>query len=149
MPDYSCKRSKMELKAQDILIENGIKPTFLRSRILQYIIDYRSHPSADTIFSSLQQEVSTLSRTSVYNTLKQLASKRIVQSVTGIHGEQRFDIFHVQIGHFHCESCGEISDFELNGDISGQEPLRNYQVNEAQLCVRGLCPKCTASKCNK
>ena len=101
------------MEAEEILRSNGIKPSFQRLRILGYLMAERSHPTVDTIYRDLHREISTLSKTTVYNTLKQFAEKRIVQMVSMGEPELRYDMFRTDTGHFKCTECGAIYDFKV------------------------------------
>ncbi len=134
----------MATEAEDILKSNGVKPSYQRIRILEYLLADRSHPSVDTIYRDLHKEISTLSKTTVYNTLKQFADKRIVQVMSMGDPEFRYDIFRSDTGHFRCQSCGEIYDFKVPQFIPEANELEGFRVDETQICIKGICKKCKA-----
>ena len=41
-----------------------------RIAIMEYLMEHRTHPSADEIYTALSPSMPTLSKTTVYNTLK-------------------------------------------------------------------------------
>ena len=51
------------------LTEHNIKPTFPRMKIYEYLMEHKNHPSVDSVYQELVEEIPTLSRTTVYNTL--------------------------------------------------------------------------------
>ena len=52
------------------LKKEGIQPSYHRLKILEYLQAYRTHPTVDIIYKNLSKEIKTLSKTTVYNTLK-------------------------------------------------------------------------------
>ena len=54
------------------LKEKNIKPSLQRIKILEYLAGYPCHPTVDYIFNALHPEMPTLSKSTVYNTLKVL-----------------------------------------------------------------------------
>ncbi|HMM69990.1 MAG TPA: transcriptional repressor, partial [Gudongella oleilytica] len=53
-----------------MLKQKGIRPSFIRVRILSLLMNARIHPTVDEIYEVLSKEILTLSKTTVYNTLK-------------------------------------------------------------------------------
>ena len=58
------------MKPYDRLLEHNIKPSMQRIAIMEYLMDNPIHPSADDIYTALSPSMPTLSKTTVYNTLK-------------------------------------------------------------------------------
>ena len=52
------------------LIENGISPSITRIKIYEYLYGNKNHPTVNDVYISLSEEIPTLSKTTVYNTLK-------------------------------------------------------------------------------
>ena len=89
----------------------GVKPTEPRIAIYRYLAAHPVHPTADTVYRELAPDHPTLSRTTVYNTMKTLLEHRAIQSVIIEDGELRFDADTSVHGHFKCGRCGEVYDF--------------------------------------
>src|SRR5208337_1463920 len=90
---------------KEILLNNGISPSYHRLKIYEYLMNNRTHPSADMIYADIIKYIPTLSKTTIYNTLKTFVEKGIVASVTIENTEVRYDAdvsFH---GHFKCQTC--------------------------------------------
>lgn len=134
--------TKMTAEADEFLRSKGIKPSFQRMRIFQYLQTDKSHPTVDTIYKNLQKEISTLSKTTVYNTLKQFAEKKIVQVVSMGDNESRYDLFHNNIGHFKCTKCNTIYDFEITPHRVESKELEGFHIEETQVCLKGICKNC-------
>ena len=52
------------------LQSHSIKPSVQRIAIMQYLMDHHTHPTVDEIYTALAPGMPTLSKTTVYNTLK-------------------------------------------------------------------------------
>lgn len=129
------------------LSERGIQPSVQRARILEFLWNERIHPTADDIFERLHPEIPTLSRTTVYNTVKLFTEHKMLQPLVIEEKEIRYDIDTSVHGHFKCESCGKIFDFsaENTGD-SGVPELRGFLVKERHIYLKGLCSSCRKSQ---
>ena len=53
-----------------ILIEAGIKPSSQRIAVMRQLMSDKSHPTVADIYDALIPEHPTISRTTIYNTLK-------------------------------------------------------------------------------
>lgn len=129
-------------KAQTILINHGIKPSFQRMKILGYMLDRRNHPTCEKIYSDLLEEIPTLSKSTVYNTMKILSDERITQIISSNNNESHYDIVDIPHGHFICEVCGGIEDIPLEKGIVETGILSNYQVHILNIEIGGICPLC-------
>ncbi len=54
-------------KLRAYLEEEGIQPSYHRLKILEYMMNHRTHPTVDIIYKNLSKEIPTLSKTTVYN----------------------------------------------------------------------------------
>ena len=101
----------------------------------------KSHPTAYTIFNNLKGEIPSLSKTTVYNVLKLLSKKGLVNEVRIEDNELRFDAEIREHGHFKCSSCGDVSDIFLNQELMELIEQKNI-VTEIQFNITGICEKC-------
>ena len=130
---------KQELKTKNINLSHH------RLKVFEYLTKSSDHPTADQIFTDLQKEISTLSRTTVYNTLRMLAEVGLVRIVSIKDNETRYDIITENHGHFKCESCGTIYDFSINIDSLTFKDLTNFQINDKNVYFKGICNRCLAN----
>lgn len=124
------------------LIEKNIKPSLQRMKILEYLTIKKNHPTVDRIFNDLVKEIPTLSKATVYNTLDLLKKANLARVVTIEDNETRFDAKVASHGHFKCESCGSIFDFEINIDSFSADLLEHFKINEKNVYFKGICPRC-------
>ena len=126
----------------EILKSHDVKPTVVRLKVYEYLTSMKNHPTADTVYKSLLNEIPTLSKTSVYNTMETFLEKHLVQAVTIEENEIRFDADISDHGHFKCTSCGSVYDFHV--DLSSVEPdlPADFTVNEKHIYYKGICSNC-------
>ena len=124
------------------LSEKGIQPSVQRAKILEFLYQKRIHPTADDIFEHLHPEIPTLSRTTVYNTVKLFADSGILQLLVIEEKEVRYDIDTSHHGHFKCESCGKVFDFNAHSGSGVFPELAGFLIRERHLYFKGLCKSC-------
>lgn len=133
------------MKVNDIstyLASKGIKPSYQRIRILEYLINHKTHPTVDEIYKNLVKEIPTLSKTTVYNTLNLFVDKNIVAPITIEENEIRFDADTSLHGHFKCEKCKKIYDFSIDLAKTCIDGINNFIVNERHVYFKGICNEC-------
>ncbi|OHD11465.1 MAG: hypothetical protein A2Z96_04550 [Spirochaetes bacterium GWB1_48_6] len=126
------------------LRDRGIKASFQRIKIYDYLQCSFTHPSVSMIYEDLHPQIPSLSRATVYNTLNLFLEKKLVQVVNTEGSEARFDLADPHHGHFTCESCGTIIDIPLDKAPALPEGLTGFEVFETQLHFRGKCPQCSS-----
>lgn len=127
---------KQELKIRNINLSHQ------RLKVLEYLAQNQYHPTVDKIFTDLQRDISTLSKTTVYNTLRMLSEAGLVRVVAIEDNETRYDIITENHGHFKCESCGNIYDFSINMNSLNSDDLANFIINDKDVYFKGICPMC-------
>lgn len=125
-----------------ILESKDIKPSIHRIKILEYLLNNHVHPSADTIYQAVVKELPTLSKTTVYNTLNLFVEKKIANAIVIEGNEIRYDVIEYSHGHFKCNICKNIIDFQIDEEKFGLEKLGNIDINEIQFYIKGICEKC-------
>lgn len=125
-----------------------IKPSVQRMAIMEYLFKHRTHPNIDEIYVALQKEIPTLSKTTVYNTLKLFVECGAAQMLTIDERNACFDADTSAHAHFLCKCCGKIYDMPLVQDLSRHTSAveRGFDVEETQLYYRGTCAYCKTKK---
>ena len=125
------------------LLSHKIKPSMQRIAIMDYLFEHKVHPTVDKIFNDLYPQIPTLSKTTVYNTLKLFADQGAVQVLTIDEKNTRFDADISQHGHFKCKICGEIYDLPKEYfSIIPTGKVGEFEVDEVQVYYKGYCKKC-------
>ena len=130
-------------KYKEILENAGIKPSFQRLKIFQFLYENRTHPTVDTIHSYLIKEIPTLSKTTIYSMIKLLVEKRLVKEIEFDEHEIRYDFISEKHAHLKCIECGKIFDVHLpwckeceNDEIEGHSILQCFPY------FKGICREC-------
>ena len=96
------------------LQNHNIKPSVQRIAIMSYLMEHRTHPSVDEIYTALAPSIPTLSKTTVYNTLKLLSEQGAAQTLTIDERNTCYDAETSPHAHFLCKQCGKIYDMLAN-----------------------------------
>lgn len=129
----------------DYLRDKDIKPSNIRIKVLEFLMNNKTHPTVDEIYKALLDDIPTLSKTSIYNTLDIFSEKGIVRVLALGKKELRYDIDTSNHGHFKCEECGKIYDFPIEGNILDSSELEGFKVNFKNLNVYGICKICNTN----
>ena len=131
------------------LVERGIRPSVQRIAIMDYLITHPTHPTTDEVYQSLCEDVPTLSRTTVYNTLRMLSEKHAAQMITIDEHRVCYDGNINSHVHFYCKKCGKIIDLfdEEAPELKEEKVINGNIVHEEQLYYKGICAEC-AKKMN-
>ncbi len=127
------------------LRKKGIKASVQRVSILDFLQGTTEHPSVSRIFTELHPRIPNLSRATVYNTINLFLEKKIVIPVQVDGAEARYDLSEPHHAHFHCHVCQKIYDISAS-EISIPDILKDFDVQEAQLHFKGICPNCRSSQ---
>ncbi len=133
------------MKSYDYLLSYHIKPSLQRMAIMGYLLSHKTHPCIDEIYIALSEKIPTLSKTTVYNTLKLFVEHGAASMLTIDEKNICFDTDTSAHAHFLCRECGKIYDLPYN---KGTEPmervnLSGFKVDEMHLYYKGICPDCT------
>lgn len=130
----------------EYLKDHGIKPSYQRMRVFQYLLDYNNHPTVDTIYKALCPELPTLSKTTVYNTLNLFVEKGIANVVIIEENETRYDLVTKTHGHFKCQECNTVYDVEFREANFQGDFLENCKIDEKHFYFKGVCKNCINKK---
>lgn len=124
------------------LKSKNIRLSHQRLKVLEYVAEHRTHPTVDQVYSDLHQEIPTLSKTTVYNTLNALMDAGLVKVITIEDNETRYDIVTENHGHFKCQNCGRIYDFKIDIDSFEAQDLKDFKILDKDVYFKGICPHC-------
>jgi Fe2+ or Zn2+ uptake regulation protein len=129
-----------ELK--QLLLDKGIKPTYQRIKILEYLKKYNTHPTVEMIFTALYNKVPTLSKTTVYNTLDVFNKNGLLDILTITGSEQHYDHKVESHHHFLCKECGSIIDIEVKCPYFDTWTSGEHKIEEVHGYFKGICNNC-------
>ena len=70
----------------------------------------------------------------------------LVRIITIEDNEVRYDINTDDHGHFKCESCGKIYDFNIDFGRAEYDELRGFYIKEKDIFFKGICSKCLSAE---
>ncbi|MCD8182356.1 MAG: transcriptional repressor [Bacteroides sp.] len=129
---------------------HNIKPSVQRIAIMNYLMEHRTHPTVDEIYTALSPSIPTLSKTTVYNTLKLLSEQGAAQTLTIDERNTCYDADTTPHAHFLCKRCGRIYDLEYNANIKEVEgmDMKGHEVHEIHYYYKGVCKNCMKNECS-
>jgi len=128
-------------------MEDGerIKYTNQRVEILKFLQNNYSHPTVEDVYEGVRKKLTRISKATVYQNLKFLASKGLIQEVN-IKGVSRFEPNINPHHHIICKNCGAIVDFESKEltEFSLQliKNMKEFDIESTNTNFFGICNKC-------
>lgn len=133
------------MTSAEILTQNNIRPSLTRVLIYDYLRQHRTHPTAEEIYTALAPQIPTLSKTTVYNTVKLLTAAGIIKMITIEEQQARFDACTDLHGHFLCTQCGRVYDFDAS--LPADKLPAGFKTVTREVYYTGTCPDCCPEKC--
>lgn len=132
------------MTAYERLLTCNIKPSVQRIAIMDYLLEHRTHPTVDEIHMALSATIPTLSKTTVYNTLKLLSEQGATQMLTIDERNTNFDADTTPHAHFLCKNCGRIYDLHSCVKIREVEHqlIDGHEIDEIHYYYKGICKQC-------
>ena len=120
--------------------------TAQRSAIMEYLKNNKHHPNITDIYKNVSKKLSTISLTTVYNTMDLLKKEGFVHELPMRNVEgRRFDSNSTPHDHLICSICGAVFDIEINADHSlllTEKQQQGFEINEICINCYGVCPNC-------
>jgi Fur family transcriptional regulator, ferric uptake regulator len=131
----------------DISSVKGLKRTKERGIIFRELEMQKDHFNAEKLHFSLVQKGSTVSRPTIYRTLKLLETLHFVEKLDIKKNCSYYEPISQKKDHGHliCERCGKIIDFSSNGlDILKSEMHKDkqFKLDKISIQVFGVCREC-------
>jgi len=133
----------------------GIRPSVQRVAVYAYLCEHPVHPTVDTVYSALAPDYPTLSKTTIYNTLKLFEGKKLVQSIKIEDDKLRYDADTTPHLHFKCERCGRVFDIFADRDLSSyilkcSDLLpEGFFMKKIQTNIWGMCADCAKEQADR
>lgn len=130
---------------EEVCRAEGLRRTPQRLAIFREVARSAGHPSAEEIFARVRKKLPTMSRDTVYRTLRLLERKDLVSTVGTLHERVLFDPNTDPHHHLICTRCGDVRDF-YSDELDAYEPpeeVRHWGAIESmQAELRGTCSQC-------
>jgi Fe2+ or Zn2+ uptake regulation protein len=124
------------------LTNHGVKASLPRVKIYDYLTSYRNHPTVDEIYHALSDELVTLSKTTVYNTLDLFVKNHLAIQILIEDKEARYDADVSNHGHFKCLKCEQVYDFPFDFSTINIPELSGFDTSDYHAYLRGVCQRC-------
>ena len=114
-----------------------------RIAIMDYLFEHKVHPTVDKIFNDLYPQIPTLSKTTVYNTMRLFAELGAVLPVVIDDKNVRFDFDTSCHAHFQCCACNRVFDIPVEKiGLLNTKQIGDLYVTETHLYYKGYCKAC-------
>lgn len=133
----------------DKLKEKNIKITPQRVAIIEYLVNTKTHPSAEDIYKEIIKRYPTMSYATVYNTLVTLKNLGAVVELAIDSEKKRFDIDTSLHHHFYCRKCKCVSDISKNFIIETISDIDGHKIERTFLNFIGICNNCLKEEKNE
>ena len=104
------------------------------------MLTHFTHPAPIEIFNALCPAIPTLSKATVYNTLKLLAKQGAITEIDIDEKNMRYDGDIRPHAHFICKCCQKIHDLPLRAVAA--EAAGGCLIQEQQVYCKGYCQVC-------
>ena len=126
-----------------------IRLTPHRREVFQVLAESTDHPTAYDVFARVKSRAPNISLATVYNCLEHLTASGAIKQVHVERSQSRFCANLHEHVHFHCDSCGKVSDAlpvtDFDPSVFWRLPL-GARVSQTNVAVHGLCPDCAKRK---
>lgn len=129
--------------AYDRLVGCGLRPSTQRLAIMSFLLNHHTHPTVEEVYKGVVGQVPTLSRTTVYNTLRLFSEHHAAQMLTIDDHRVCYDGDIQPHVHFFCRCCGRVYDLmDEKAPHLRKAYCEGNLVDEAQLYYKGICKAC-------
>ena len=125
------------------LLDCGIRPSLQRIEIMRYLLTHPTHPTIDEIFMELKKRIPTVSRTTIYSTLRMFSEKGGALMITIDEHHVCYDGTITPHAHFSCKVCGRVFDMpDMQPPTPQSTAIEGFSIDDAQLYYKGVCADC-------
>ena len=124
-----------------ILKDNDLKATIQRTGILKSI-DQAGLINIDEIYEDVKEYYPTLSLATIYKNIILTVKQGVIIEVPMNGEKSKYELKKDNHIHLICQSCGEIRDIEISKEKEQILHIENFQLNNAQINLYGVCEKC-------
>ena len=127
--------------------DRGLKVTPQRQAVFRALHDNHTHPSAESVYAEVSEQMPTISLRTVYQTLNDLASMGELHPLDVGTGSTRFDPNLEPHHHVVCDGCGRVRDIRLDLTTMAMPPelFGDFTVTSTEVVLRGTCTACSVA----
>ena len=119
--------------------------TVQRQIVLDVVKNLGNHPSFDEVFTRINGEHPSISKSTVYRNLRFLVESGKLRRVAMPDETDRYDYNNSKHYHFKCRTCEKIHDVGINYMDEINELVQRahgFEVGEHEILFTGLCETC-------
>lgn len=121
--------------------EHGLKGTSQRLAVYDCVRSNHTHPNVDEVWAHCRKSVPRITRESVYRILNEFSDLGLLNRIDHIV-RARYDIRTGPHGHYICERCDKIVDFDLSDEAAPHVRAFAGEVRQVELRITGVCDEC-------
>ena len=129
----------------ELFCREGFKITPQRRAIFEAVAGDDSHPTAEKVYRRIVAVMPDVSRTTVYNTLRDMVAVGALAAVGDLTAEgTRYDTDTDQHHHLFCMGCHSLIDIHHEYDELELpvDEAAGYRIVRRQVTFYGYCPEC-------
>ena len=119
--------------------------TIQRTLILEAVRELKNHATAEDIYQKIVPNHPTISRTTVYRNLNQLAEAGEIKKIEFAAGADRFDHITTNHYHIHCTKCNRVFDIDMDYLPNLEKSIKDLHsctLDGHIIMFNGICPTC-------
>ena len=121
-----------------------------RELILKNLNSRTDHPTAETLYLDLKQQMPEIGIATIYRNLSELWEQGEIIKIKSKTGPDRFDGNTKPHIHFHCDNCGQLLDIslqlkqmeELDNEIAIFANQIKALATSSEIIITGICKNC-------
>jgi Fe2+ or Zn2+ uptake regulation protein len=129
------------------VLGSDVRLTPHRREVFDVLASSTDHPTAYDILDRVKSRSPHISLATVYNCLEHLTTAGLIKQVQLERGQSRYCANLHEHVHFHCETCGKVSDAHPAADF---DPSKFWnlpagtKVSRLDVAIHGTCSGCAA-----
>lgn len=123
----------------------NLKYSRQRESIKAFLAARKDHPTADTVYTNLRQQIPNISLGTVYRNLGLLADIGEIRKISVGDGVEHFDYDTTPHSHFVCRECHSVIDLhQADADDILESARKNFpgRIDVYAGTFYGVCEKC-------
>lgn len=130
---------------RDLCRAKGIPCTRQRLAICEAVLGSPDHPTADAVHAIVSRRIGSLSRTTAYRVMEELAAMGLIAKAShpgkAVRYDRRTEVHH-HLVCLRCNAIADISDDRLDTVRIPDTSRYGFEVTGFQVQLRGLCRAC-------
>ena len=115
--------------------------TLQKEIIRSTLCSLTSHPTAPMLYELIHEKHPSISRSTVYRVLGQMADQGEVLRLGVAGSENRYDGTTADHSHIRCRICGRVDDLP-SVTVSELSDSAGYEIETCSVVYSGVCPDC-------